>query len=222
MTSMRRVHIAALITTVAGLGWFASPAGIAAQPPGSAAPGQPQGQAPRVSALIVSGGCCHDYVYQAKVLMEAVGKAMPVDWTVLVQGSGTTTRFSIYNRPDWIKGFDIVVHNECSADITDEAFIRTITSAHRTSRVPAMVIHCAMHTYRSATIDDWREFLGVTTRRHTKQHRISVKLSAPEDALAKGFKADWVTPLDELYVIDKFWPNARPIATAVSPEDQKE
>ena len=62
----------------------------------------------------------------------------------------------------------------------------------------------------------------MTTRRHTAQHRISVKLAAPEDPIAKGFKADWVTPMDELYVIEKFWPNSRPIATAVSPEDQKE
>jgi type 1 glutamine amidotransferase len=179
-------------------------------------------QEPRVRALVVSGGCCHDYVHQGRILMEAVGKAMPVDWTLLVQGRGTTTRFSIYNRPDWIKDFDIVVHNECSADVTDEAFVRSITSAHRTSGVPALVIHCAMHTFRAATFDDWREFLGVTTRRHTAQHRISVKLSTPDDPITKGFKPDWVTPMDELYVIDKFWPNARAIATAVSPEDQKE
>ena len=38
----------------------------------------------------------------------------------------------------------------------------------------------------------------------------------------KGFKEDWVTPVDELYVIDKFWPNSRALATAVSPEDKKE
>ena len=38
----------------------------------------------------------------------------------------------------------------------------------------------------------------------------------------KGFKADWVTPVDELYVIDKFWPTSKALASAVSPEDQKE
>ena len=37
-----------------------------------------------------------------------------------------------------------------------------------------------------------------------------------------GWKADWVTPMDELYVIDKLWPNAKALATAVSPEDSKE
>ena len=79
-----------------------------------------------------------------------------------------------------------------------------------------------MHTFRAATIDDWREFLGVTTRRHTKAHNISVKVAAKDHPVMKGFKEDWVTPVDELYVIEKFWPNSTALATAVSPEDQKE
>jgi type 1 glutamine amidotransferase len=78
-----------------------------------------------------------------------------------------------------------------------------------------------MHSYRSASIDDWREFLGVTTRRHTASHHIAVKVVGTDAAFA-GFKSDWTTPVDELYVIDKLWPKARAVATAVSPEDQKE
>jgi type 1 glutamine amidotransferase len=154
--------------------------------------------------------------------MDAISKALPVDWMVAVQGGrGTTGQLPVYDRPDWAKGYDIVVHNECFADITDPAFIRRITSAHR-GGPPAVVIHCAMHTFRAATVDDWREFLGVTSRRHTRQFNIPVKLVAKDHPVLKGFKADWVTPMDELYVIDKLWPGATIIASAVSPEDQKE
>jgi type 1 glutamine amidotransferase len=88
--------------------------------------------------------------------------------------------------------------------------------------VPALVIHCAMHSYRTAAIDDWREFLGVTSRRHTSSHRMTVKLSAGAHPSMAGFTPDWVTPVDELYVIDRLWPHATPLATAVSPEDQRE
>lgn len=178
----------------------------------------------RIKALIVSGGCCHDYAYQAQVFMTAVGRVLPVDWTVVNEGStrSTTTRFALYERPDWSAGYDIVVHNECSADVTDEAFIRRVTTQHSARRLPAMVLHCAMHTFRAATVDDWREFLGVTTRRHTAAHRISVKVTAPDHAVTRGWKADWVTPVDELYVIDKFWPGTTALASAVSPDDQKE
>jgi uncharacterized protein len=191
------------------------------------APGARQGrgaaeQRPRINALIVSGGCCHDYALQGKLLVDAVSRALPVDWTVAIQGGrGTTGDPAIYRNPDWAKGFDIVVHNECFADVTDPAYIKRITAPHR-GGPPAIVIHCAMHTFRASTADDWREFLGVTTRRHTKAHNISVKIAARDHSIMQGFKEDWVTPVDELYVIEKFWPNSKALATAVSPEDQKE
>ena len=184
-------------------------------------PAEPEG--PRVKALVVSGGCCHDYPGQARMIMDAVSKTLPVDWMVAIQGGrGTKGELPVYDNPDWAKGYDIVVHNECFADMTDEAFIRRITSAHRNGGPPAVVIHCAMHTFRAAAADDWRGFLGVTSRRHTKQFAIPVKVAAKNHSIMKGFKEDWVTPFDELYVVDKFWPNATALATAVSPEDQRE
>jgi type 1 glutamine amidotransferase len=177
---------------------------------------------PRINALVISGGGYHDYPLQAKILVDVVSRALPVDWTIAIQGGrGTTGKQAAVERPDWAKGYDIVVHNQCFADTTDEALIKRITSAHR-GGPPAIVIHCAMHTYRASTQDTWREFLGVTTRRHTKSHNISVKVAARDHSVMKGFKEDWVTPVDELYVIDKFWPNSKALAAAVSPEDQKE
>jgi uncharacterized protein len=185
-------------------------------------PGDPFAGQPRINALIVSGGCCHDYALQGRLLIDAVSRALPVDWTLVVQGGrGTTGSMPVYARSDWSKGFDIVIHNECLANVDDPQYIRNITTAHR-GGPPAVVIHCAMHSYRSATIDDWREFLGVTSRQHTKPFPIPVKVAATDHAAMKGFKDDWVTPVDELYVIDKMWPNTVPLATAVSPEDKKE
>jgi len=170
---------------------------------------------PRVKALLISSGAFHDYLHQSRVFVEVVGAAVPVDWTVALQGHprGTRTRYPIYDRPDWAAGFDIVVHNECSADVDDPTFIRRITAAHREARVPAMVVHCAMHSYRSAEIDDWRELLGVTSRAHTPQFRIPVRWA--DDPIVAGLPGNWVTPLDELYVIEKVWPGVRALATAV-------
>ena len=191
-------------------------------PPAQGGRGAAPPAGPRIKALVVSGGCCHDYALQGKLLVDAVSKVLPVDWTVAIQGGrGTTGELPVYDNPNWAKGFDIVVHNECFADVSDPAFIRRITVPQR-GGPPALVIHCAMHTFRAATVDDWREFLGVTTRRHTKAHNISVKIAVKDHAIMKGFKEDWVTPVDELYVIEKFWPNSTALATAVSPEDQKE
>ena len=206
--SRRRPPIAA----VCGLLIMVAAAAVAAQT--GPAPAEP-----RVRALLISSGAFHDYLHQSRVFVDVVGNAVPVDWTIALQGHprGTRTRYPIYDRPDWAAGFDIVVHNECSADIDDPAFIRRIADAHRETRVPAMVVHCAMHSYRSAAIDDWRELLGVTSRVHTPQFRIPVRWS--DDPIVRGLPGDWVTPMDELYVIEKVWPGVRSLATAVDERD---
>jgi uncharacterized protein len=211
--TIRRIQITAFIAAVV------SALAVSAQQP----PPQGQSAAPRrINALVITGGGFHDYPLQAKVLVDVVSRALPVDWTVAIQGGrGTTGDQPVVRDADWANGFDIVVHNQCFADTTDEALIRRITSVHR-GGPPAMVIHCAMHTYRASTSDTWREFLGVTTKRHTNAYNISVKIAANDHPIMKGFKPDWVTPVDELYVIDKFWPNSTALASAVSPEDKKE
>jgi type 1 glutamine amidotransferase len=172
-------------------------------------------------ALLVTGGCCHNYSFQAQQLTNAVAKLTPTEWTVVNEGgSGTRAEIPLYNNPDWAKGFDVVVHNECFAATTNETYIRKITSAHQAG-VPAVVIHCAMHTYRSATIDDWREFLGATSRRHDHQAKYPVKLTEPGHPILNGVSTNWVTAMDELYVIEKLWPNAKALATSVSERDGK-
>lgn len=175
-----------------------------------------------VKALLVTGGCCHNYKFQAQALTEGIGKSLKVDWTVVNEGgTGTRAEIALYDNPDWAKGYDVVVHNECFADTTSEEYIRKITRAHHAG-LPAMVVHCAMHTYRGAQIDDWREFLGVTSKRHDHMSRYPVKIVAPEHPVMQGFKTDWVTAMDELYIVEKLWPNATALATSKSERDDKE
>ena len=126
--------------------------------------------------------------------------------------------FACYDNPDWAKSFDVVVHNECFADTTDTNYIRKIVSAHQAG-VSAVVIHCAMHTYRATGPDLWREFLGVTSRRHDHQSRYEVKKIEPAHPIVQGIPDGWKTPMDELYVIEKLWPNAKALATSVSEQD---
>lgn len=175
-----------------------------------------------VKALLVTGGCCHNYKFQAQALTEGIAKSLKVDWTVVNEGgTGTRAEIALYDNPDWAKGYDVVVHNECFADTTSEEYIRKITRAHHAG-VPAVVVHCAMHTYRGAQIDDWREFLGVTSKRHDHMSRYPVKIVAPEHPVMQGFKTDWVTAMDELYIVEKLWPNATALATSKSERDDKE
>jgi hypothetical protein len=102
----------------------------------------------------------------------------PIQWTVVNEGGqrNESNDFAWYKNPKWAEGFDVVIHNECFADTDDPDYIRSITKPHFDG-VNAIVIHCAMHTYRSAKVDDWREFLGVTSRRHDHQSNYPVSVA---------------------------------------------
>lgn len=178
--------------------------------------------AAKIRALLITGGCCHDYPTQTRLLTEAVAQVAQVDWTIVNEGgTGTSAMIPLYDRPDWAKPYDVVVHNECFANTTDDAYIRKITGAHKAG-TPAVVIHCAMHTYRAATIDDWREFLGVTSRRHDHQSEYLVKRVAADHPAMRDFPPQWTSPRDELYVIEKLWPGAKALAVSTSERDGKE
>ena len=171
--------------------------------------------------LLVTGGCCHDYPFQSKALTLSSAAKADIEWTVVNKGGrGTKAQIELYDDPEWAKDYDVVVHNECFANTKDPDYIRKIVNGHRNG-TPAVVIHCAMHTYRAAEIDDWRRFLGVTSRRHEHQARYPVKTEKADHPIMKGVPADWITPKDELYIIEKTWPNTTVLATSKSEKNQK-
>ncbi|QDT03814.1 Trehalose utilization [Rubripirellula lacrimiformis] len=179
-------------------------------------------KAKSLKILLVTGGCCHDYDFQTKALQLAFQKQnVDAVWTVVNDGgSGTDAQIDLYDKADWAAGFDVVIHNECFAATKDPEYIRRITKAHHDG-ANAVVIHCAMHTYRDAEIDDWREFLGVTSRRHDHQSNYKIDVVAKGHPIMKGYPADHVSAMDELYIIEKLWPRAKALATSVSERDGK-
>ena len=175
-----------------------------------------------IQALLITGGCCHNYLFQSAALTTGVEKQADIEWTVVRDGgTGTSAEIDLYKDPDWAKPYDVIVHNECFAATTNPAYIKSITEAHKAGK-PAVVIHCAMHTYRDAKIDDWRQFLGVTSKHHEHQSNYPVKITEPDHPVMKGFKKDWVTPKDELYIIKKLWPTAKALATSISEKTKEE
>ncbi|MFN7626014.1 MAG: ThuA domain-containing protein, partial [Pirellula sp.] len=139
---------------------------------------EPSSAAEPIRVLLVTGGCCHDYDFQTRSLqMAAKDQGVAIEWTVVNEGGkGTKAMIDLYSKANWSEGYDVVIHNECFADTNDADYIRRITKPHHDG-VNAVVIHCAMHTYRSAKIDDWREFLGVTSRHHEHQSKYPVTVA---------------------------------------------
>lgn len=175
-----------------------------------------------LKVLVITGGCCHDYDFQTKAMQQAAEKfQVEIDWTVVNDGgTGTSAQIDLYDDPKWAEGYDVVVHNECFAKTKDADYIRKITKAHFDG-ANAVVIHCAMHTYRDAEIDDWRKFLGVTSRRHEHQSNYGVRVEQGDHPIVRHIPADYSTAMDELYVIEKVWPKTKVLATSVSEKNEK-
>ncbi|HKK19302.1 MAG TPA: ThuA domain-containing protein [Opitutales bacterium] len=180
---------------------------------------------PVIKALLITGGCCHDYTAQREILPAAVDmkSKLKVEWTIYHQRTGATDRdLEIYKNPDWADGYDVVVHNECFADAPteDEAFLENILKPHREG-VPAVLVHCSMHSYRKGeNREDWWKFCGLYTRIHGRHHPFEVELLAPDHEVLNGM-SDWKTPQGELYFIEKTYPTMTPLAEAKSEKDGK-
>lgn len=177
----------------------------------------------KLKGLLVTGGCCHDYVNQIRIITEGLGQRASISFDVVHEGSpGRDHKISVYQQPGWAKKYDIVVHNECFGDMKDDALIKSVAQAHFDG-VPGVFIHCSLHTYRNAPVgaESWRELLGVTSRRHEKQRSEMVRNVKAEHPVMLGFPKEWKTPNGELYVIEKVWPNCTPLALAQG-EDPKQ
>ena len=174
-----------------------------------------------LKVLLITGGPYHDYDAQKKALTEGVSKRANVEWTVYHAGDkeGTAYKLPIYDNPDWAKGYDVVVHNECFADVVDEEYIRKVCKPHEQG-TPGVFIHCCMHTFRAVkNFDEYRKMLGVTTRRHEKSRLLEVKPVKPDHPIMRGFPAVFKTPvIEEAYVIEKVWPDCTVLATTYGVE----
>jgi putative heme-binding domain-containing protein len=165
-----------------------------------------------IRALLVTGGCCHDYARQKTILTEGISARANVIWSIIHEGDGTTDhKLTVYNDPDWSKNFDVVVHDECFADVKDVEFVRGILKPHRQG-LPAVNLHCAMHCYRVDFdhFKEWFEFTGLDTRSHGAQLPIAVTLSKTEHPILKGL-TNWTTVPEELYNNLEIWKSVTPL-----------
>ena len=173
-------------------------------------------------ALMVCGGCCHDYEAQKKILSEGITARANVEWTIVHEGgAGKDHRVSIYEKPDWWKGYDVVLHNECFGDVKDDAFVEGIAAAHKAG-VPAVMLHCSTHSYRTASTDEWRMCLGMSSYSHEKNRDLEVKPVNTTHPVMQGFPGTWSDPADELYKSEKLWPNLVPLAQAYGQDTKKD
>ena len=175
--------------------------------------------------LLITGGCCHDYSKQKDLLKQGleVRANLIVDQIhadIPAGTSATKPPLAIYGNPDYAKGYDVVIHDECAADINNPEIIKGVLAPHRAG-LPGVNLHCAIHCYRIGNPAEktaagseramWFDYLGIQSSGHGAQLPISVSFTATNTAITHGLN-DWTTINEELYNNVQVFPSVTPLA----------
>lgn len=161
-----------------------------------------------LKVLLITGGCCHAYATQKNILKKGLeARAHVVVDQVHSDDTTTAPPFPFYGNPDYAKGYDVIIHDECAAAMNDVATLKDVLAPHRNG-IPGVNLHCAMHSYRvgnhreptEAGTDGslWFDYLGIQSSGHGPKEPIVVNFTAKKHAITKGME-DWATGPEELY-----------------------
>ncbi|MHC2068628.1 ThuA domain-containing protein [Bremerella sp. T1] len=176
----------------------------------------------KLKGLLITGGCCHDYPAQIKIITEGLSQRVNIEWDVVIAGDGRQVKVPVYLNHDWIKPYDVVFHNECYGHVDDVEFVEGIVKAHTENNIPAIFVHCSMHSYRNAKTDEWRKLIGMRSTSHEGKHPLDIVTLESDHPIMQGFPKDWKVDRGELYKIEKTWDSATPLAKAYGVDTKKD
>ena len=171
--------------------------------------------------LLITGGCCHDYAKQKDILKDGLeARANIIVTQIHTDDKSTKPPLAILGNPDYAKGYDLVIHDECAADISDPEIIKGVLAPHRAG-IPGVNLHCAMHCYRfgnfgkpvaaGADNSQWYEYLGLQSSGHGPQLPIAISFTDKTHPISKAL-GDWTTINEEHYNNIQVYPTATPLA----------
>jgi hypothetical protein len=80
-----------------------------------------------LKVLLIAGGCCHDYANQKGVLKKGIEARANAEVDIIFVADGSTRpKLPIYGNPDYAKGYDLVIHDECASDVNDPAVVEGV------------------------------------------------------------------------------------------------
>ncbi len=182
-------------------------------------------------ALLVIGGCCHDYAAQKDILKAGLEARANLKVDIAFSPDKTTSpALPILGKADYAKGYDLVIHDECAAAISDPAIIAAVLAPHRAG-IPGVNLHCAMHCYRigpPATPAEpgseraaWFDYLGIQSSGHGPKLPIVITFAGDQSPIVRGF-AEWKTGDEELYNNVVVRPTAKLLARGKQVVKEKE
>ncbi len=162
-----------------------------------------------LKVLLVTGGCCHDYAKQKDILKAGLeARANVIVDQLHTDDKSTRPPLACLTDPNYAKGYDVVIHDECAAGITEVEMVNNVLKPHLEG-IPAVLLHCAMHSYRvspefrrpqapGSPAALWFDLVGLQSSGHGPKEPIAITFTPGASPITVGME-NWTTTNDELY-----------------------
>jgi hypothetical protein len=145
---------------------------------------------PLKALILTSPGVYHNYQQQTRDLAYGITAHANVRFDV------SLAEVERWKTTDFAESYDVLIYNICMADNQDAALIANLRRQTEVLAVPAVVIHCTMHSFRDT--DLWWPMLGLQTRAHEPLRALPQVRQAAHPILI-GLPQEWTVANDELY-----------------------
>ncbi|MEZ5572142.1 MAG: ThuA domain-containing protein [Halioglobus sp.] len=162
-------------------------------------------QGPLKALILTSPGVYHNYQQQTRDLAYGIATHGNVRFDV------SLAEIERWKTTDFSTGYDVLIYNICMADNQDPQLIANLRRQTEILGVPAVVIHCTMHSFRNTML--WWPMLGLQTKTHEALRPLPQIQEEPHPILS-GLPEDWTVSNDELYLNLEF--TGQPLLSAVS------
>jgi trehalose utilization protein len=146
---------------------------------------------PLRALLLTSPGVYHNYEQQMWTLAHGIADHANVRFDVSLADSER------WKTTDFSAGYDVLIYNICMADNKDGELIENMRRQTEQLGVPALVIHCTMHSFRETEL--WWPLYGLQTREHESLRPLP-QIHEQQHPILQGIPADWEVANDELYI----------------------
>ena len=170
-----------------------------------------------LKVLMITGGGAHDYEAQQTILEEGIGERVNAEFTIDFEAGldDSEGRISRHRNTAWAEEFDLVLYNMCFAQMRDDEWVnRLVLEGHVEHGLPAVLLHCAMHSYsyQEGYGEAWEKFMGVRTNSHERHRPFPVEAVDTDHPVMAHFETPWDPPHGELYEIDEVLDTVTPLA----------
>jgi len=146
---------------------------------------------PLKALILTSPGVYHNYEQQTWDLGHGIADRANVRFDV------SLAELQRWKTTDFSKGYDVLIYNICLADNQDRALIANLRRQTEELGVPALVIHCTMHSFRETNL--WWPLFGLQTKAHEPLRPLT-QVQEGQHPILNGLPVDWTVANDELYI----------------------